>query len=332
MPNLIRRLAVAAFLFAPALFHAAAVRAADERPLVIGGGPVAEVPQFAVALDRKLFDEQGLAVKVVPFASGREGFEALMGGQLDLVLMAEFPAVVGAMRDQKFGIVARLSRYEANRFILKDGATNGGTPATVKDLAGRRIGVTVGTNAHYMVDQELKKAGVTAEIVNVGPPDLIPALVRGDIDAAAPFPSFYAGAKRTLGDRYRELPAGSYATSFVLAASRKLLDGDPVAVQRLLAALLKGEAVVEADPAAAQEAVGRIAGRVLSPEAIAAGWPEYRFRIALEDDLLDLLTSEGGWIRQRGMIKTTEPTRELFRGAIAAEPLRAVAADRVSLR
>ncbi|EWY41788.1 ABC transporter substrate-binding protein [Skermanella stibiiresistens SB22] len=323
MHSLIRRFLAAAILIAPTLAHAA-----EPRQLVIGGGPIAEVPQFTVALDRQLFQEQGLTVQVLPFASGREGFEALIGGQLDLVIMAEFPAVVGAMRKQDFGIVARISRYDANRVITK-GATK---PESIKDLAGRKIGVTVGTNAHFMLTQEMKKAGVTAEIVNVGPPDLIPALVRGDIDAAAPFPSFYAGAKRTLGDQYQEIMATSYGTNFVLAATRKLIDGDPAAIGKVLTALLKAEASIEADPAAAKETVARVAGRVLSPAAIAASWPEYQYRVSLNDELLDLLVQEGEWIAERRMIKNVEPTRELFRGALATGPLAAVAPDRVSLK
>jgi NitT/TauT family transport system substrate-binding protein len=139
--------------------------ACAQEKVTVGGGPVAEVPQFIVASDRKLWDSRGLNVVVTPFATGRESFEALIGGQLDLAIMAEFPAVVGAMRDQKFAVVGVLSRYVSNRIIAKSDK-----PMSIADLAGKPVGVTIGTNTHFMLDEAVRKAGIKIETVNVGPP------------------------------------------------------------------------------------------------------------------------------------------------------------------
>jgi len=308
-------------------FAASASFAQDKKPLVVGWGAYADVPQISVAVDKNMWKDQGLEVKVVPFNSGRESFEALIGGQLDFAIVAEFPAVIGAMRAQKFGILASLSRDRANRIVGTDKAGM----QSVKDLAGRKIGTTVGTNIHFMLDQALKGAGVTAEIVNVAPPDIVPALVRGDVEAATMFPNFYASAKRALGDRYRDIPVKEYATTFVLLGSPEVMEKRPEVVKQFLAAMLKGEAMVLTNPGESQEAVARVVGKALPLDVIKAGWPEYEFRIQLDRGLLDLLVKEGEWIRDRGMIKNVDPTAALFRGYFRDAPLKAVAAERVQL-
>ena len=127
--------------------------------------PSAEAPQIAVALDQKLWT--GLEVKSVSFPTGREALEAMLGGQADFAAAAELPAVVGAMRGQKFKVLAILSRYKANRII----ATTKQELRSVADLAGRKVGSTVGTNSDFALAWELKKAGVKVEVVNVSPPD-----------------------------------------------------------------------------------------------------------------------------------------------------------------
>ncbi len=314
-----------AFSIAALAMVTTAVRADDK--LTVGGGPVAEVPQFIVANDRKLWGKAGLDVAVTPFATGREAFEALMGGQLDLAIMAEFPAVVGAMRNQNFSVVAVLSRYKANRIIAKREQAL----KSVAELAGAQIGVTIGTNSHFMLDEALKAAGVKATIVNVAPPDIVPALGRGDIAAAAPFPSFYAGAKRALAGQYQELIVPAYETTMLLAASSSLIEKRPEALAKFLKALAEGQAVVDSEPAAAQETIARVMGGATNLETIKAAWGDYEFKLTLDQKLADLLLREGKWVRELGMIKNVEPTDAMFRGRLSAAALRSVLPSAVSL-
>ncbi|MDP4033412.1 MAG: ABC transporter substrate-binding protein, partial [Pseudorhodobacter sp.] len=198
----------------------------QDTKITFGGGAYLDIPQLSVAMDHQLFTKHGLDVNVIPFQSGRDAFEALLGGQLDLAVMAEFPAVVGAMREQKFKVVAELSQYRATRIVHAGDAVID----TVADLNGQRIGVTAGTNVHFWLENELKAPGIEAEIVSVGPPDIVPALARGDIFAGAMFPSFYAGAKSILGERYQEIPISSYNTHFILVATQNIIDSNPDAV------------------------------------------------------------------------------------------------------
>ena len=302
--------------------------AAEKTSITFGGGPNLDVPQLAQAMDKNLWKKYGLTVKVVPFRSGRAAFEAMMGGQLDYALMAEFPAVIGAMRKQKFGILAEMSQYIATRIITSDKVKLDGA----KSLAGHKIGTTIGTNVHFMLAGVLNSAGVKAEIVSVSPPDIVAALARGDIDAAAMFPSFYGGAKKALGDRYQELPVDSYRTRFILSGTADMIDNNPKTTLALLRALLDGEKLAESDPAETQAAVARIEKGRLSPEFIKAAWPNYRRKMNLDEDLMNLIIEEGKWIVGRGSIKGVESTRELYRPYFREGPLKSLAADRVNLK
>lgn len=318
-------------MFRRTLFAALAIPAiarAQERAVRIGGGLAAEAPQYAVALDRGLFREAGVAPAVTNFPTGREAFEALVGGQLDVALMTEFPAVVGALRGQRFGVLAVLTRYTASRIL---GRRRAGITEAVASLAGKKVGVTVGTNTHFMLAGELAAAGIAAEIVNAGPADLVPTLVRGDVDAIAPFPSFYAGARRAVGADLVEIPVRGYQPTYLLAGSDAFIRNEAEAAQRLLRALVRAEGMVAADLPAAQAAVGRVAGRAQTADAIRENWGDYQVRTVLDAALVSLMQRQGAWLVERGAARGQESTVGLMRGVVADAPLRAVEAARVTL-
>jgi NitT/TauT family transport system substrate-binding protein len=311
-----------------ALLQLAAPAAFAQDKVNIAWTPGADVPQLSVAIDRNLWKEEGLEVSFVPFASGREAFEALTGGQADFAVPAEFPAVTGAMRAQKFGVLSVLSRYRSNRII----ATSAAKMSKMQDLAGKKIGVTLGTNSHYALDLELQKAGIKAEIVNVAPADIVPALARGDIDAAMMFPSFYGQARRILAERYTELRIPDYSTTFLLLGTLDVIEKRQALAAKVLKVLLKAEAIVASDAKSAQESIVKVIGRAANADVIRTAWGEYEYRATIDAELLQLMTKEGQWIRERGLIKDATPSEALFRAAIKDAALRSTDAKRVSIK
>jgi len=198
--------------------------------LAWSAGP--DTPQIAVALSQNIWTSRGLTVQPINVATGREALEALIGGQVDFAAMTEFPVVVGAMQQKQFRVIAEISRYRGNRVI--------GTPAmtSLKSLQNHKIGTTLGTNVNYQSDTVLQNAGVTATTVNAAPSDLVPALARGDIDAAFVFPSFFPLAKKILGDRYREIRTPDYVTTFLIIATTDMVEKHPDRVKAFLQGLL----------------------------------------------------------------------------------------------
>ncbi len=300
---------------------------AETTAVTIGGGPYLDIPQLSVAMDQNLWAENGLEAEVIPFRTGRSAFEALLGGQLEFAFMAEFPAVIGAMQEQEFRVIAEMSQYTATRII------HGGDPEidTIAELDGLSVGLTAGTNVHYMFENEVAAAGIEVEIVSIGPADIVPALARGDIDAGAMFPSFYAGAAEVLGDAYQEIPVDSYGTHFILAATLEMIEESPDVVAAVLASLYAGEQVVTSDPAASHQAVSNVLGGTLSPEDVALASANYDFRMQLNQEMLELMVDEGAWIIGRGSIEGETPTVKSIAPYIDGSFLAEIDASRVAM-
>lgn len=300
-------------------------RAQAPAAIKIGWGSFPDVPQLAQAFDKNLWAAQGLAPQVVPFASGRDSFEALIGGQLEFAIAAEFPAVTGALRGRKFTVPAVLSKFKALRVIARSA-----TPVTsLQQLAGQRIGVTTGTNQHFLLGEALRKANVQATIVNVAPPDMIPALTRGDVAAAMMFPSAYGAARRALAANYQELMLPEAAQSFILIASERA-SADPAMIGKVLATLIEGEKLLAANEAESIEATARYVRGAVTAENIKAVWSDYEYRVQLDQGTVDLMVRAGRWIVEQGFVKDVTPTPDLMLSRFLPGPLRALAADRVT--
>jgi ABC-type nitrate/sulfonate/bicarbonate transport system substrate-binding protein len=317
---------LAAVLFTTLALLVSPARAAEK--LVFAWTPNPQTPQVDVALAKGYFKAADLDVQLVAFASGREGFEALIGGQVDVSFMAEFPASVGVLRGQKFGIIGDLARFRGSRIIASG---KGGELKSAADLNGLRIGTTLGTNVDYFLSKVLTANGIKAELVNAAPGDLVPALVRGDIRAAVMFPTFYGAAKRTLAGDYRDLKAADYSPHYILAASAKALADRPKVLEAFLAALVKADADVAADPASAQVAVLANLKAAMPKEELAELWKDTEFGLTLDGELLDLLKAQAAWIVERGVVKAAVPADAVFRAAFADGPLKTVKPDAVKL-
>ena len=235
---------------------------------VLAWTPGMGTPQISVALKDKLWAAEKLDIKPVSFPTGREALEALLGGGAQFASLAEFPVVTAALRGQKFVVLTGLSTYVGNRIVIN--AARGAKD--IASLAGRKVGVTLGTNMQFLADAVLK--GIKVDYVNVAPGDLVPALARGEIDAAFMFNSFYPQAKAVLGKNYVEVMTPQYQGQMVIVAGRDYAQANPAAVKAFLAGLLKAVAKVAADTAAAIAAVSAATGGALSVDTIDSQWSE----------------------------------------------------------
>lgn len=305
-----------------------AALAQDTGKVVLGWAANLQTAPIVVAKEKGYFKDAGLEVDSVRFVAGREALEALLGGQLDLGFMAEFPPVIGALRKQPFRVVATLSNYSGNRIIST--ASSGFTG--VKSLEGKKIGTTLGSNNDYFTQLVLKTYNIKATVVNVAPADIVPALVRGDIDAGVPFPDFYQKARDALGSNYRDVVSKDYIAWFVVAASMDLINKRPGDLKKFLSALVKADEFISSNPVEAQELLAKEMTGLADLAQIKTMWPEAGYTVGLNGKLLDLMTDEGKWIMQRGLIKDeVAADSATFRGYLAAAPLRALDSTRVAL-
>ncbi len=144
-------------------------------------------------------------------------------------------------------------------------------------------------------------------MTNVAPPDLLPALVRGDVDAIVPFPNVYPAAKKALGDTYREIRSEIYQPHYVIAASRSALNMKAAAVSRFLGALKDADKIVVNEPdKAAAVVVAPLKGNV-DAAAVKELWGDTEVAVRLGSDLAALLLQQAQWVVTKGTIKVGKP-------------------------
>jgi NitT/TauT family transport system substrate-binding protein len=302
------------------------VFAADLGTTSLGWFPGPQTPQIAQAVDKGLWAKRGLGVRMVSTPTGREALEALIGGQCDYALMAELPPVIAAMQNQSFRVIATISRFNGTRVIA-----NQPIDQNLKNLAGKKIGTTIGTNVAFQAFKTLQDAGIVQPFTNLAPSDLVPALARGDIDAAFMFDGFYSQAKKVLGEKYYEHRTPWYLQTFVLVATMDELTKHPERVKAMLAGLLQANDLVVKDITETAAVTSKAMDNLATPAQLQAQWADYRFSIALDRSFLDLMSQEGMWVHETNAIKGPAPTRELFAKYIDAASLAALAPRNVTL-
>ena len=200
-----------------------------------------------------------------------------------------------------------------------------------KSLEGKKIGTTKGSNTEFFTEALLDQFDVNAEVINVAPPDIVPALARGDIDAGIMFPDFYPAAEKALGEDYREFKSDAYIAWFVLSATPDMLENRSDELAGFVRALIKAEDYIKSNPEGAQEALAKATEGVLSLELIKEKFPEAEYEIGLANGLLDILETQADWVVSKGMVEA-EPSRDLIKKYLATGPLEAVDASRITLQ
>tara|TARA_Y100001968_G_C19339128_1_gene708516 strand:- start:63 stop:1049 length:987 start_codon:yes stop_codon:yes gene_type:complete len=305
------------------LFGTSASNAGD---ITIGMAPNLQTLPIVVAMSEGYFADEKIELKIVKFTSGRRALEALIGGQLDVAFMAEYPVSIASLRKQPFGTFTTLSRYTANRMISK--ASIGFKDPS--SLSGKTIGTTKGSNTEFFTEALIEKFKIDAEVINVSPADIVPALARGDIDAGIMFPDFYPAAEKALGADYREYRSDAYIAWFVLSATPEMLNKRPDELAAFVRALLKAEEFIKSNPNEAMKALAKATEGLLSIEIIKKKFAEAEYEIGLSNGLLDILEVQAKWVVGKGMVKA-KPSRDLIKSYLVAGPMKSVDPSRVTI-
>lgn len=168
-------LKAAALVFAFAATHATA------EPLRIGY-PTGMNGQIVVTMEKaKIAEKNDLQADYASFQYGPPMMEAFASGALDAIVTSLMPVTAYAAKapgDVK--IVAMLGQSSHSLMVDKDGPVK--SPA---DLAGRKLGVSFGSDSHLDTLVWLKEQGLAdkLELINVAPSELAAALGNRSVDA-----------------------------------------------------------------------------------------------------------------------------------------------------
>jgi NitT/TauT family transport system substrate-binding protein len=271
---------IAVLLATVLMLVAAAPRAANETmTLRLAQSTPLVWPQTRIATASGLWAKHGLEVTSTLFATGREAMQALLGGQADVAEVAPTPLVLAAFAGQPVRTFAVVARWSPWRVLVRvdSGVSN---PSQLK---GKRIGISVGTSSDLAFSYFLEQHGVSkgsVQIVNVSPPDMIPALDSGSLDAINIWQPFTYEAERRLGARIRGLPY-TFTNNYLLLTTNDVAAKNPQLLKRMLAVMKDADKVLTGDKEKAIEWTSKASG--MKPEAVRAVWSEMELGTAPPD-------------------------------------------------
>ena len=217
-------------------------------------------PAFA-ALEKGFFAKHGLNVKIIMYPTGVEMINGLLGGQQAVNVMGSIPFLAGIANGLPLVLIGHL-HGDATKDSYSTGHSLVVGPGTgiksIADLKGKKIGLPRGTGAEgYLTGllqaNKLTPADVT--MVNIKPADLPTALAQKDVAAIAVWEPWPSPAIVKVPGSLR-LASGGCPSCYIPAAfltSKQVVEKNPEALRRFMAAISESEQWVRQNPDAAAE-------------------------------------------------------------------------------
>ena len=252
-----------------------------------------------IAQESDLFSKEGLDVEVKPFQSGFASAGAVVSGEADLSTTSESAFVSHSLKHPDLRVLAVLSTVQTSRLLARGDRGIG----QAKDLAGKRIGVTLGSTGEFFLGRYLTINGLSlnsVETVDLKPADIAASLVSGEIDAGLTWEPFVHRAQSALGDNVLELPdQEGLFYYFMLVSSADWIHDNLDRAKAIMRALVRAEQlVIEQD----SHVKKLIRDRFGFDEAYVDHlWPLHNLRVSLPQDLLFLMEEQAEWRIRSGL-------------------------------
>jgi len=277
----------------------------------------------AIAAQAKgYFTSEGIQTSFQAFGSGPGTLDAMFSGKADLAISGEIPVMFSVMNGQPLSVIATIVKAENVVGIVGRKDRGITTPTSLK---GKRIGVTIRTAGHFLLSAFLTQQKLSASDVILKDYDteaLPGALARGEIDAASTWEPMLGELETQLGaNGVTFIAGGLYSPTLHLVGTQAYVASHEKTLQKVLLALIRGADFCSDNPDEARELVA--ASLRINPEDLAGSWPDYRFRVTLDQSLVLQLEDESRWAMKNKLSNRSEMPNYL--GHIDIDPLQAVA-------
>jgi NitT/TauT family transport system substrate-binding protein len=200
----------------------------EKAKIRVGTLPVVDMGPFYLAIENGYFKAEGLDVAPVVMASGQASIAALVGGDLD-ISMGSYPAALLAQSKKvaDLKIIAEALAAKPGHLVL--GAPPNSPVKKMQDVAGKRVAITAKNTMCDLAPKAVLESNSVdfsgIQWVEMSFPNMIPALQRGDVDAACLVEPWVTTAAKQIGavpllDGATGPTANMPMAGFVVAAGR----------------------------------------------------------------------------------------------------------------
>ena len=281
-----------------------------------------------IAHKKGYFAEEGVEITPQMHSFGKAALNAVIEGKADMATVAETPIMFSIIKGDEIYIIATIETSNKNEAII--GRKDKGI-LKPKDLRGKRIGVTFGTNGEFFMHSFFVANGIErkeVEIINLRPDEMLDAMIGGKVDAASTWHFPLIMIQKTLGDKtiifYDE---HLYTETFNVVVKQDFVKKHPDAIKKVIRALIKAEGFIKQNPGESKSIVADSIG--IDKALLSEVWGEYDFKVTLTQSLLVALEDETRWaIKSKSFEKSKMPNYLDF---IYAEGLQAVKPEAVRI-
>jgi NitT/TauT family transport system substrate-binding protein len=273
--------------------------------LVVGTMVTEDFLPMWVAEQQGIFEQQGIAVKLLGFQSAQELTTALAAGEVDMAMTDPMVAATlcAGGTEVLMEWVTLGETAKQGRFGIMASPQSGVT--RLEDLAGRPIGVGSNTILEYVMDSLMAEAGVAAEQVKKEEIKKIPVryemMANNQVAAAALPASLLSLGEQSGMVLVADDTKGQNLSQSVMVVRREFAQdaGGRQAVDKLRTCWDKAAALVNASPDAYR---ALLVQKASLPEAIAESYPVSDYPLAKRptNDMVDPILI---WMLDKGYLE-----------------------------
>lgn len=254
---------------------------------------------FYVAQSEGMFEAaaDGAEIEYVEFDSAPAINEALGTGRIDMVFMAEPPALITASAGIDV-IIAALGASLIQDIIVPAGSDI----ETSADLDGARVGVLAGSSSQYGLLKIAEDAGVdpdSIEILDLAPPDAQAAFEAGEIDAWAVWPPFVQ--QQVIQETGVLLPEGDAAIQSIVVVPTSFADEYPETYDALIQAVAEAKEFIAENETDAQAIVSESVG--VDADVVELAWPRHDFTAEIDDEVVADIQEKADFLVEAGFLE-----------------------------
>jgi len=270
--------------------------------ITIGSPPLESSALIYIAEARGFFTRNNLEVTIEEPETGAVAYNALLNGEVDIAVPAEYPLVGSAFEKEGTSVIAVIDK--AQYFFLVGRRDKG--IERVADLSGKKVGLAQRTIAEFYLGRFLLLNGIDAQtvtLVNLNYSQSENAIISGTVDAVVSRPPYVSATTGQLGENAVVWQVqSSQALYAILTARNDWLNGHSEAVSRLLKSLRQAEDYLIKHPTESRAIVQQ---RLNFDDAyMNAVWSQNQFSLTLEQSLIVALEDEARWMISENL--TTE--------------------------